>query len=547
MITHMTKRLLVCAALAAAPMFITAPMFGASCESLASLKLSDATITAALIVPAGAFTPPGDTPNAAALAVFKKLPSFCRVQGVIRPTTDSQIDFEVWMPSAGWNGKYMGVGNGGFAGSINYTARPGTNAPDLAQALASGYATSSTDTGHKAAATDANWALGHPEKVIDFGYRAIHETAEKSKAVVRAFYGVDPQDSYFSSCSNGGRQALMEAQRYPSDYNGIVAGDPSYFSTHQNADNIWNMQALMTNPTSYIPPAKLPAIEAAVLSDCDALDGIKDGVIDNPTKCHFDPEKMLCKGKDSDTCLTQPQVEALKKIYAGPRNSKGERIFPGMLPGGETGPRGWASWINSAVPGASAQYAYGVGAVAKILYQNPDWDFRTFNFDRDVTLMDEKLGPIRNATNPDLKSFKDRGGKLILYHGWSDPAIAPLSSVTYYESVISKMGQKDVSDFVRLYMVPGMQHCGDGPGPNVFGTVPTANADAQHSMQVALERWVKKGPAPDRIVATKFKVNGDPHSGVVRTRPLCSYPQVAHYTGTGSTDDAANFVCQSEQ
>jgi len=381
--------------------------------------------------------------------------------------------------------------------------------------------------------------------VTDNGFRAIHETAEASKRIIHAFYGHDPQTSYFNGCSNGGRQALMEAQRYPADYNGIIAGDPAYFSTHQNAANIWNMQALVADPTSYIPSSKLPAIEAAVLSDCDALDGIQDGLIENPTKCHFNPERLLCKGADSNTCLTHPQVEALKKIYDGPRNSKGELIFPGMQPGAETGPAGWALWITGSGPGKSAQYLLGVRGIANMYYENPDWDFRTFDFDRDVKGLDDNLGPVRNATDPDLKSFKERGGKLILYHGWSDPAIAPTNTVNYYNEVMSKMGRKDGRAFVRLYMVPGMQHCGNGPGPNEFGSVPMAKADTEHSMQAAIERWIKDGTAPDMIIATKFKTDGVPSTGVVRTRPLCSYPEVAKYKGSGSIDDASNFVCLS--
>ena len=542
MLICVAKRLVVCTALAMTPMLAAAPMLAGSCESLAGLKLTDTAITAAQTVPAGAFTPPGDTPNASTLAAYKKLPAFCRVQGVIRPTPDSHITFEIWLPSSGWNGRYLGVGNGGLAGSINYAGR-GANAPDLAQALSSGYATSSTDTGHKGAGTDADWAMGHPEKLIDYGYRGIHETAEKSKAIVRAFYGRNPDESYFNSCSNGGRQALMEAQRYPGDYNGIVAGDAAYFLTHLNDDFIWNMQALMKNPASYIPPSKLPSIEAAMLATCDGIDGLKDGVIGEPTRCHFDPARLLCKGADSNTCLTQLQVEALNKIYAGPRTSKGEQIFPGILPGDEAGSRGWNYWIIGSEPGKSAQYAFGVDATARIVYQNPAWDFRTFDFDRDVVTVDNKIGPVLNATNPDLKTFKNRGGKLILYHGWSDSAIAPLSTVNYYESIVSKMGQKSVDDFVRLYMVPGMQHCGGGPGPNVLDSLSGLYADPQHSVSLALGRWVENHVAPAEIIATKYTTDGNPASGVVRTRPLCPYPQVAQYTGSGSIDDASSFAC----
>ena len=290
-----------------------------TCESIASLKLPDTSITMTRNVAAGEFSGPENTPTASQEAEFRKLPAFCRVQGVIRPSSDSNIDFEVWMPISGWNGRYLGVGNGGFAGSINYFSANG-NAPSMAQALAAGYATSSTDTGHKAAIIDADWAVGHPEKVIDYGYRAVHATAVDAKKIIGAFYSKQPT-SYFSSCSNGGRQALMEAQRYPADYAGIVAGDPAWYATHLAAAQIWNQQAIMANQDSYVPAGKFPAITAAVLDKCDELDGVKDGVIDDPRKCHFDPAVLLCKGGDSDTCLTGPQVEGLKKIYAGPTNS----------------------------------------------------------------------------------------------------------------------------------------------------------------------------------------------------------------------------------
>jgi len=508
-----------------------------SCESLASLKLPLTTITGAHGVASGAFRAPGAPTDDPAIATHNTLPAFCRVEGLIQPSRDSHIEFEVWMPSSGWNGKYLAVGNGGFAGSLNFAA--------MSAAVTNGYATSSTDTGHKGTATYADWALGHPEKVIDYGYRAIHEMTDASKGVVRAFYGAGTTRSYFSSCSNGGRQAFMEAQRYPSDYDGIIAGAPSYASSRGAAANIWNSQAMLVDPTSYVPASKLPAIQGAALAACDAPDGVKDGVIDDPTTCRFNPEVLLCRGAESDMCLTQPQVSALKKIYAGPRNSKGEQIAPGFMPGAETGPRGWALWVTGSEPGKSSQYAFGVGALANMVFDNSAWDYRTFNFDRDVAIVDAKFGPIRNATNPDLTAFKQHGGKLIVYHGWNDPAVAPLNSVNYYRNVASTMGQKSADDVMRLYMVPGMQHCGDGPGTSDFGAGPKAGADAHHSLLIALEGWVEKGVAPAAIIATKYNTNGNPASGVARTRPLCPYPQVARYTGSGSTDDAANFVCRT--
>jgi len=524
------------------------PLLAAMCENVTNLQLADTTITGAQVVAAGQFKPSGGTPSPAEAAVYRKLPAFCRVQGVIRPTSDSEIGFEVWMPISGWNQRYLAVGNGGFSGAINYTARADTNAPGLAEVLVGCYATSSTNTGHRSATTDADWSLGHPEKVIDYGYRAVHATAINAKAIIDSYYGSDPKKSYFSSCSNGGRQALMEAQRYPGDYDGIVAGDASWFATHGAAGFTWIAQALMRKPDSYIPARKVPAIEAAVIDKCDALDGVKDGVIDDPRKCHFDPAGLLCKGPESDGCLTRPQVDALQKIYAGPRNSKGEEISPGILPGGETGPRGWALWITGPEPGKSEGYLLGpAGFLAKTVYQDPSWDFRTFNFDRDMALLDDKLGPIRNAADANLKNFKERGGKLILYHGWSDPANAPLGTINYYQNVIGKMGQTSADEFLRVYMVPGMQHCGGGPGPDVLGAFPGTGADPQRGIQAALERWVENGTGPAEIIATKYKTAGKPEDGVARTRPICPYPLVARFKGSGSTDDAGNFSCVSER
>jgi hypothetical protein len=534
---------LVSASILAATL-LNGTLLAGTCESIAGLQLPDTKIEIAKEVPAGEFVAP-DVPAAPAQAIeFRKLRAFCRVHAVIHPSGDSNIEFEVWMPSSGWNRRYLGVGNGGFAGSINYSAGTG-NAPGMAQALAAGYATSSTDTGHEAATTNADWAVGHPDKVIDYGYRAVHLTAVHAKQIIAAFYGQGPI-SYFSSCSNGGRQALMEAQRYPADYTGIVAGDPAWYATHLAASQVWNVQAIMASQDSYIPANKLPAIEAAVLNKCDVLDGVKDGVINDPMKCHFDPKVLLCKGAESDGCLTGPQVEALQKIYAGPKSSTGEQIFPGLFPGGETGPGGWGSWILGSQPGKSLIYAFGVGGLAKLVYQDPSWDFRRFNFDRDVALLDEKLGPVRNATEANLKAFKDGGGKLILYHGLSDPDIAPLSTTNYYEKVAATMGNKSTDQFMRVYMVPGMQHCGNGPGATVLGSVPESGADPQRGIQAVLERWVEKSSAPGEIIASKYISAGREEDAVVRTRPICPYPKIARYKGAGSTDSPSSYSCVDE-
>ena len=521
-------KVLVCAFVAAAP------ILAATCESLGSLKLSGATIAAAGTVAAGAFPAPGAPQPGQAVVDYKKVPAFCRVQGVIQPSADSHIEFEAWLPSTGWNGRYEGIGNGGFAGSIDFGG--------LADAVAAGYAVSSTDTGHKGSPIDARWALGHPEKVTDFGYRAIHETAEKTKALIAAFYGNQPRKSYFSSCSNGGREALMEAQRYPGDYDGILAGAPANYWTHLLASAAAEVQ-MLGDPAGFIPPAKLPAIQAATLAACDAQDGVKDGLINDPSRCKFDPSVLLCKDAPSNACLTAPQVASLQKLYAGARDSSGKVIFPGRLPGGELGNAGWGLWVTGQTPGTSLMYAFGTQFFANFVKQNAAWDYHTFQADRDTKVADDQLARTLNATDPDLKRFRDRGGKLVIYHGWNDPAISAMNSVDYFRSLEAKMGAKEVDGFARLYLVPGMAHCGGGPGPDSFGQNTVAPGAPEQNISHALERWVENGAAPGSIVATKYKNEVDPASGVARSRPICPYPQVAHYRGTGSTDDAANFAC----
>ena len=399
------------------------PASGATCESLAQLKLPATTITVAQPVPAGSFTPPKSQP-------IPNLPAFCRVTGVIQPSPDSHIEFEVWLPVSGWNGKLQGVGNGGFAGSIDY------GEGGLSGALSRGYAAAATDTGHQGSGIDARWALGHPEKVIDFGHRAIHETAVKARAIIGAFYGNGPKRAYFSSCSNGGRQALMEAQRYPEDYDGIIAGAPANYWTHLMAGFLWNSQATVADAESFIPSRKLAALQAATLAACDALDGVKDGVIDDPTRCQFDPAKLLCAGAETDACLTAPQIGALRKIYTGPQTSKGEKLFPGYLTGGEAGQGGWSAWIIGAAPKMSLHYIFGTQCFANMVAENAAWDYKTFDVDAGTRAADAKIGPVLNATNPDLSRFRARGGKLIMYHGWSDAAIAPVNAINYYQSAV---------------------------------------------------------------------------------------------------------------
>lgn len=496
----------------------------ATCESLAGLKLPDTTIVAAQTVGAGAFAPPSGS-----AAPYKEVPAFCRVTGVIKPTADSEIKFEVWMPSASWNGKFHGIGNGGFAGSITYAG--------LAAAVARGYAAASTDTGHTGG--DASWALGHPEKIVDYGYRAIHEMTVKAKLIVKEFYGEGPKRSYFASCSNGGRQALMEAQRYPGDYDGIIAGAPANAFTQILTGFAWNMKNTLADPANYISAKKLKAIETAVNAACDEGDGLKDGVLDDPTKCGFNPMVLLCQGEETDACLTDKQIESLRKIYAGPRDVKGGQIVPGFTPGGETGAGGWLGWITGVQPTTGLQFFFSTQAFKNMVHNDPNWDFKTFDLERDGKLANEKLARVLNATDPDLKAFSARGGKLIMYHGWNDAALPPVNTINYYRSVAARMGQRRADSFVRLFMAPGVQHCNAGPGPDTFGQmVMGPPTDAEHDLTLALERWVEEGIAPNRVIATKRTAGK-----IQRTRPLCPYPQVARYNGSGSTDEAANFRC----
>jgi len=511
------------------------------CGSLATLKLPYTVITAATAVPES--TPPAAVAAGAAPVL---IPAHCDVRGVIRPTRDSQIKFALWLPApAAWNGKYRQEGNGGWAGSINTAG--------LAEPLRRGYAVAATDNGHEGGG--ANWAIGHPEKLIDFGSRAVHETSVQSKLIINAMYGRAPDRSYFVGCSDGGREALMEAQRFPEDFTGILAGAPANDWSHLFTAFVWNERALLATPQSAIPPTKLPVIQKAVMAACDRLDGLADGLIENPRACTFDPDVIACKAGDAADCLTRPQVEALKKIYGGPINPRsGDRIFVGQPPGTEAVPGGWGTWITTANAAGAIQFGFGNSYYGAAVFEDPKWDFRTLDFDRDVAIGDIKVGSVLNATNPDLRSFRAGGGKLIQYHGWGDAAIPASSSIEYYESVrtfLSKYpdgrtpSNPAVNEFYRLFLVPGMAHCGGGAGPNTFGNGGgggPASRDADHDIFTALEQWVEKGVAPQRVIGTGRSAD-DPAKPL--TRPLCPYPQVARYRGSGDVNDAANFSCSA--
>src|ERR1700677_3834822 len=477
-----------------------------SCETLANLALPHATVTLAQAVGAGQLTlPTGAVPTFPGFPApnFGNLPAICRVAATLKPTSDSDIKVEVWMPASSWNGKLESVGNGAWAGSISYR--------DLAIAVTAGYAAASTDTGPTE--TTAAFVVGHPEKLIDFAYRAVHEMTLASKAITAAYYGKNPARAYFNGCSTGGRQALTEAQRYPNDYDGIIAGAAANYPSHLQGAQVWTTE--ITNQSDgYIPPAKYQLIHKAVLEACDALDGVKDRVLEDPRRCHFDPQALLCKGSDAATCLTPAQVEVARKIYAGP----GASIFPGLERGSELG---WAT-LSGPKPMALADETYQY-----LVFHDPNWDYLKFDAARDIAVADKEVGPIMDAIDPNLKPFFKHGGKLLMYNGWADPGIPPENSVNYFTSVEDKLGGKSkADDSIRLFMVPGMGHCAGGDGTDDFDKIGT------------LATWVESNQAPDHIPAA-HKTKGV----VDRTRPLCPYPQTAHYKGLGSTEDAANFVC----
>ena len=536
--------------LAACALILTAPtLAGAAqvCEGLKDLKLDHAIeVSAAWVEPAPLKQPSG-RPNEAPKV---KVPRHCEVAVIARPTSDSEINFLLWLPPQDvWNGKYLQAGNGGWAGSIQPTSLLGP--------LIRGYAVAATDDGHRSqgALPDASWAVGHPEKLIDFGYRSLHQTAMLSKVILEASYGKPATHSFFAGCSDGGREALMEAERYPEDFDGILAGAPANHWTHHLTGFVWNELALHAKPESSISAAQLPAIQKAALAACDALDGVKDGVIEDPRACHFDPSVLLCHGAPGPDCLTQPQIDALAKIYAGPKSpSTGERIYPGYEPGTEADPGAWGIWIIGPV-----QAAFGNSFYGQAVFEDPRWDWHAIDFDRDLQLADEKTAAILNSNNPDLRSFRAHGGKLIQYHGWGDAAIAPRDSIAFYEKVQAFLqhypdprstAPSDTRAFYRLFMVPGLQHCTGGPGATSFGNdgfllengLPD---DPGHDVQLALERWVIDGVAPDKIIASG-RTGSDPQSktpGVLITRPLCAYPAVARYKGQGDTNSAESFEC----
>lgn len=481
------------------------------CADLVQLSLPDTVIRSAVEVPAGPYPFATTAPTCSSDIASPQLPAFCRVTGVVAP----QITFEVWLPLENWNGKFEGYGNHGFAGNIEYS--------DMGPELVKGYAVAGTDTGHQGNATA--W-MQNMQQIVDYGSRGIHEMTVKSKAIIKAFYGKPPKYSYFNGCSTGGKEGLMEAQRYPEDYDGINVGGSANFAQIDNrVQYVWNGQVTFGKGTP-LAGATLALINNAAVAACDALDGIVDGVIDNPLTCPFQPSSLLCTaGQAPSTCLTAAQVEALEKVYQGPRNPRtGEEIYPGLVRGSE---RGWGGHTAGPNIFSTADQFFKF-----MVYNDPTWDYRTFNFDSDLAYTHAIFSPLIDAINPDLSAFRKRGGKILQSHLWSSTTHTATRSIEYYEQVASLMhagkhhGDKfgKTQEFYRLFMAPSAS---GSKGPDTFDALPY------------LERWVEQGIPPKTILASHKT------SGVVdRTRPLCPYPQRAVYKGSGSTDDAANFRCR---
>jgi feruloyl esterase len=492
---------------------IVVPAFALDCESLAKEKYDKVTITAATFMndPAGFKAPqtPGQFGTPPGLKVTVP---FCRVTGFIEPVKNSHIGFEVWLPPAEkWNGKYLAVGNPAFEGAIKYQG--------LAGYITKGYATASTDTGHED--PGHKWAMGQPERLIDWVHRAVHETTVVATRLVQAHYGKPASFSYWDSCHNGGRQGLAAAQLYPEDFDGIVAGDPAqYLSRLQPGSEYLSWVALKggKDDPGYIPPAKYATLNRAALDACDTLDGVRDGAIEDPTRCKFDPVSIQCNGPDTQACLTAPQVETARRLYAGAKFADGTQIYSGFEPGSELR---WGAMIAGPEP-----LFINNDFFKYIAFEDPNWDWRTFNVDRDTRRTEERLGKTIDTINPDLKAFKARGGKLIIYQSWNETWVPPRYIITYYNTVKSAMGgEKATKDFARLFIVPDHGMC---PGMNA------ATFDALGAVQ----RWREQGITPDQIPA-----NYSDRGKVYKQRPVCVYPKVAIYKGSGDINDAANFRC----
>jgi feruloyl esterase len=503
--------------------------------SVSTLALDGARVTSVSRVLEGTLALPG-MPAAAS-----RLPSFCRVRGEATPVAGSRIVFELWLPEgAAWNGKLVATGNGGYSSALAYG--------DMAMLLRRGYATLGGDTGHQSDdPNDLRFVVGHRERIEDWGSRSIHAIVAPAKVVASALSGRPVRRAYFYGCSTGGQQAFAEMQRYPQDFDGVIAGAPGHNRVRLNAAFLWQYRANHARNDDARPiltPAKLALVTRSVIAACDSIDGLRDGVLDDPRECSWKPETIRCTAADTPECLSASQVAALAAMYAGARNPRtGEQIYPGW-PRGSEAPvvapsgavmSGWHGYWGTTQPTRIDFWRYWV-------FENPDWSWWSFDFDRDLAAADAKVGRLVDQTSVDLSAFRRRGGKAIVYQGWADPVVSALDVIAYYERLRARDGSQGATDeYFRLFMVPGMSHCARGPGATAFGNQGAESpiCDAQHDLVEALDRWVEQGVAPERIIASRLDGRR-----VTRTRPLCSYPRRAVYGGTGSTDDASNFACR---
>ena len=529
------RSLKICSALLLVTAFCALPAAATTCTDLMNLSLPNTTITIAQSYAAGQIV----------AGTIKAPAGLCRVAGTIKPGSQSNIHFEVWIPTDGsWNGKYQQVGNGGFAGSIPLSA--------VANAVSRGYAAAGTDDGTSGPPPGAPSFIGNPDVLLDYGYRAIKATADDSKAAISTLMGQAPSHSYFVGCSDGGREALKEAQRFPNDFDGIIVGSPVNDQVGEfGSSYLYDMQAVLNGPQTagvpdaYIPASQLGLLSTAARAQCAGKDGglATDAFLSDPRQCFFDPGVVQCKtGQDPSTCLTAAQVQAARKIYFGPHNRRGQLLFPGYEPGGESTPGNWGTWISGSSPSVPGiQYVLGSGFGCDLMQGVTSCNYLSIDVDQQDATARRTLQPILSSVDPDLRPFKAHGGKMIQYAGWDDTAIAPENGLNYYRKVTRTIG--DPRDFYRVFMVPGMAHCSGGAGPNAFGNG-TNNGpviDADHDLLKALERWVEQVIAPDKIIATHY-VNNSAAQGVAFQRPLCPYPQRPEYAG-GDPNSASSFQC----
>jgi feruloyl esterase len=490
-----------------------------SCESLKSIKIPNVTIVSVEKGSAGYELPAETGYGFMDMPPQKIQAPFCRVQAVSEPTSDSHIGIEVWLPDASnWNERFLAVGNPGFIGSMV--------SGGIARNMEKGYVSAGTDTGHVDQGFE--WAIGHPEKWADWGHRAVHEMVVVTKTLAKAYYGRPIKYSYWNSCHNGGNQGLNEAQRYPEDFDGIVAEDPAFYISHLQPGSLYISWVALKDGVDgpgYIPPAKLGVINRAVLDACDGNDGLVDGIIEDPTTCDFDPASIRCHGPDQLSCLTDAQLDTVRKIYEGAKFNDGTPIYTGFEPGSELT---WNFMIEKEPFSVNLVYFKGM------VFEDPNWDFRTFHVDRDTRLGIEKTSAAVDANNPDLRPFKEAGGKIIMMASWNSMGLPPRQLVKYYKEVAEVMGgYEQTQDFARLFTVPGSGGCPAMSNPEDF------------EVFEALVDWVEKGKAPDRIIYPHIEGGGimGGRGEVYRTRPVCPYPKQARYKGSGDVNDAANFTC----